>query len=272
MIDSNISNTNFSTTDAFDMLQVSDLLNGLWSTVISNQRAFGVTNIIMPIGANISESQLGGALNVIEYDALSGGEPKALELLKTPPEIFTTIDRLTAKLNTLSGVNSTAQGNPPTGVTSGVALSLMQSMNIQYNQGLQENYITIMSNVGTALINLTKQNATTERVVEVVGKAKASLAQSFTGKDLDSVTRVVARPGNPATQTIAGRYALAEMLVQNKLVDNPSMLLTVLETGSLDTLTEGAEVANINIKAENEAMREGKTVVVRLWDKLHSGQ
>jgi hypothetical protein len=267
MIDVAIPNTNFSYTDAFDMLQPADLLDGLWSTVITNQRAFGVTNIIMPIGANISESQIGGALNVIEYDAMSGGEPKALELLKTPPEIFNTIQMLSAKLNTLSGVNSTAQGNPPTGVTSGVALSMLQSLNVQYNQGLQENFVSTMTNLGTALVNLMKQNATTERVVQVVGKAKASLAESFTGKDLGNVTRVVARPGNPMMQTIQGRYSVAEMLASKGLVNNPSMLLTVLETGSLDVLTEGAEVENINIKSENEALREGKTVVVRPTDE-----
>lgn len=266
MIDTPISNTNFSTSDAFDMLQVADLLNGLWSTVVTNQRAFGVSNIIMPVGSNINASQLGGSLNIIEFDPLSGMKPEVLELLKTPAEIFNTIDRFTSMLNILSGVNSTAQGDPPPGVTSGVALSLMQSMNIQYNQGLQQNYIIIMSSVGTALINLTKQNATTERVVQIVGKAKASLAQTYTGKDLENVTRVVARPGNPMAQTVAGRIGLAELLLQNKLVDNPSMMLTVIETGSLDVLTEGAEVGNINIKAENEAMREGKTIPVFVTD------
>lgn len=266
MVDVAIPNTNFSYTDAFDMLQAADLLDGLWSTVITNQRAFGVQNIIMPIGANISESQLGGALNVIEYDAMAGGEPKALELLKTPPEIFNTINLLSAKLNTLSGVNSTAQGNPPSGVTSGVALSMLQSLNVQYNQGLQENFIKTMSTVGTALVNLMRQNASTERVVDVVGKAKASLARTFTGKDLANITRVIARPGNPLMQTIQGRYTFAEMLATKGLVDDPSMLLTVLETGSLDALTEGTEVENINIKAENEMMREGKAVPVLVND------
>lgn len=266
MIDVAIPNTNFSYTDAYDMLQLADLLDGLWSTVISNQRAFGIQNIIIPIGSNISESEIGGALNLIQYDNITGGKPEPLELLKTPPEIFQTIDMLSNLLNSIAGVNSTAQGNPPTGVTSGVALSMLQSLNVQYSQGLQSSFVNIMSSVGTALINLMKQNATTDRIVEVAGKAKASLAKTFTGDDLKSIVRVIARPGNPMMQTVQGRYSIADMIAQKGLVKDPSMLLTVLETGSLDALTEGQEMSNINIKAENEMMRDGKAVSVRPMD------
>lgn len=266
MIDVPIPNTNFSYTDAFDMLQPADLLDGLISTVITNQRAFGIQNIIMPIGSNISESQMGGALNIIEFDALSGGKPEALELLKTPAEIFTTIDMMRGCMGRLAGVNGTAQGDPPTGVTSGVALSMLQSLNIQYNQGLQESFINEMSTVGTALINIVKQNAKSARVVQIVGVSKASKVREFVGDDLKGINRVIARPANPMSQTIQGRYAMVDMLSQKGLITDPGMLLTVLETGNMDVATEGKEMSNINIKAENEFLKEGKQIPVRVTD------
>jgi len=266
MVDVPIPGTNFSYTDSFDMLQVQDLIDGLWSTVITNQRAFGVQNIIMPLGSNISESQLGGALNVIEFDAMSGGKPEPLQLLATPPEIFKSIELLENKLETISSVNSTARGNPPTGVEAGVALSFLQSLNVQYNQGLQDSFINTMSSVGTALINLLQQNARTERVVHIVGTAKRSLALTFKGDDLNDIQRVLARPSNPMMQTVQGRWSLADMMAQRGVIKDPTMLLTVIETGSLDALTEGQEMSNINIKYENEMLREGKTVPVRPTD------
>jgi hypothetical protein len=267
MVDTPIPNTNFSYTDAFDMLQIQDELDGLYSSVLSNQRAFAVQNIIMPIGSNIPIQSLAGNLNVITYDPSNGGKPEALQLCATPPEVFKSIEMLTAKLGTISGVNGAAQGNPPPGVTSGVALSFLQSMNVQYAQGAQQSYVTTLSHLGTSVINILKQNARTERVIEIAGSSKGTMAKAFTGDHLQGISRVIARPGNPMMQTIQGRYALATEIVGKGLTNEAStQMLTVLETGSLESLTEGRFNIDIQIKSENEELRNGKTIAVVAFD------
>ena len=266
MVDSAIPESNFSYTDSFDMLMVHDLVDGLWSTIISNQRAFGIQNIIIPKGAGISESDLMGNINLISYDPQSGGKPEALELLKTPPEIFKTLEMLQSMKNTIVGVNAVAQGNPPPGVDSGVALNLMQGLNQQYAQGLQESYIRVLSSVGTGLISILKNNAKEERLIEYTGSASRSLLQKFKGSDVNSVARVIAKPGNPSSQTIAGRTAIAEMMLQAGLISTQKDLLEVMDTGSLDVMTDGAENQLLLALQENEELRDGQQVQVHPFD------
>ena len=99
LVDTEIRGKNFGYTDAYDMLQVQELTNGLWSTITTNYNAFGVQNILLPIGSNISESSIGGNLNVIEWDPQAGPAPQALQLTAQPSGIFETVQGLNQKLS-----------------------------------------------------------------------------------------------------------------------------------------------------------------------------
>lgn len=266
MVDTPINGSNFSYTDAFDLLQVEDLCDGLWSTIITNQRMFGVQNIIMPKGSDISETDLMGMMNLITYDPTTGGKPEALQLLATPKEIFESLGLLEQKKNTIIGVNSTAQGNPPNDVSSGVAISMLQSLNVQYNQGAQGSYIEVMTSVGTALLNILKKNAKSERLIEFTGTSSRSLLQKFTGSDISSIARVRAVPGNPLTQTTQGRFTLAQQYAQLGFVKTPSDMAEVMETGSLDVATDGAEMQELYALQENEDLMQGNDIPVHPFD------
>jgi hypothetical protein len=58
--------TPFAYTPMFDLLGLQDAVNSLYSTVLTNQTAFGVQNILVPQGSNISISELSGNLNETE--------------------------------------------------------------------------------------------------------------------------------------------------------------------------------------------------------------
>jgi hypothetical protein len=259
VIDTDLQGRNFGYTDAYDMLELQSLTNGLWSTIMTNLRAFGVQNILLPEGSNISETQLGGALNVITFDP-SGPPPVALQLTAQPQGVFDALNALSAKLETISGVNSTARGNPPAAVGSGVALSMLQSLNVQYSQGLQSSYVSGMEQVGTSLVSLLKNYAQVPRTIAIVGQANSSYLKQFQGKDLDKVHRVSVKLGNPMANTPQGRFAMGEMLAQRGLITDASQLLTVFETGSLDSLTEGRDAQLILSKQIVEALRSGESV------------
>jgi hypothetical protein len=257
--DTDIQGINFAFTDAFDMLEIQSLKNGLWSTVMTNLRAFGVQNVLLPDGSNITESVLGGALNVISFDP-SGPPPQALQLCAQPNGIFEAIAALDQKLETISGVNSTARGEPPAAVGSGVALSMLQSLNVQYAQGLQSSYVSGMEKVGTALINLLRKYSNVPRTIAVVGSANASYMKEFQGRDLENIHRVTVKLGNPMTNTPQGKFAMGEMLTSKGLIKDASQLLTVFETGSLDSLTDGRNAQLLLSKKICEALRNGEPV------------
>jgi len=251
--------TPFGYSVAFDLLPLQEALNALYSTVATNQANFGVQNIAVPLGHNISITAITDGLNLIEYDPKLG-KPEALNLTATPPEIFNFITMIEKKMETISGVNSVTRGNPESSLKSGAALALVQSTAISFNSELQRSYAQLMEDVGTGIINILKDYAKTDRVAQVVGKANKSLMKEWTGDDLTDINRVTVDLGNPLTRTTAGKVNMAEQLLQAGMVENPDQYLQVLTTGKIEPLIEGKRAEMLNIKAENEELSEGNPV------------
>ncbi len=250
------SGTIFGYTVGYDLLPVQDAFDVLTSTVITNQSTFGVQNILIPKGHDISTSQMSGGLNVIEYDK-NVGEPKALNLTSTPPEIFNFMGQLERLMETISGVNSVARGNPEASLKSGAALALVQSMAIQFSIGLQRSYAQIVEDLGTGTINILKTFAAVPRVAAIAGKSNRPLMREFTGDDLSQINRVIVDLGNPMTRTTAGKTNLAEQLLNFNMIENPDQYIQVITTGRLEPIIEGKQSQLLLIKGENEGLSEG---------------
>lgn len=256
----------FGYTVGFDLLPVMEAVDRLYSTVITNQSTFGVQNIALPKGHDLSVTSLAGGLNLIEYDSKLGA-PSALNLTATPPEIFNFIGQLEKLAETLSGVNSVARGNPEASLKSGSALALVQSQAIQFAIGLQQSYASLMEDLGTATINILRDFASVPRVAVIAGKSQRSLMKQFTGDDLDMINRVVVDMGNPLARSTAGKTQLAENLLANNLITNAEQYIQVMSTGRLEPVIEGTQAELLNIKAENETLAMGEQVPVILTDK-----
>lgn len=262
--------TAFGYSVAFDLLPVQEAFDGLVSTILTNQSTFGVQNILLPNGANISVSQLTKGLNVIKYDAKQG-KPEGLNLTNTPPEIFKFLEYLEHLQETLSGVNSVARGNPEASLKSGAALALVQSMAIQFASGLQHAYATLLESLGTAVVNILQDFAKTPRMAAIAGKSKRAYMLEFSGKDISNINRVTVDLGNPLSRTTAGKVQMAENLLQAGLITEPDQYIQVLTTGNLEPMIEGKQAELMLVRSENEKLSEGETVMAAATDahKLH---
>jgi hypothetical protein len=241
---------------AFDCLPIQEMLNSTYSAIATNQNAFAVQNLWVPRGADIQVNTLDGAMNIIEGNM----KPEALQLTATPGEVFKFLDVLIQAMETISGVNSVARGNPEASLKSGSALALVQSMALQFISGLQQSYVHLVEQVGTSVIQILKDFATTPKVVALVGRNNRPLLKEFTGEAINSINRVVVDLGNPLSRTIAGRVQMAEQLAQMKLLKTPQQYFQVMNTGRLDVTFEGEEKELLNIKQENEALLNGDDV------------
>lgn len=257
--------TPFGYSVSFDLLPIQEAIDILYSAVITNQSNFGVQNILLPNGSNISVEQLIDGLNAIFYDPKQG-EPKPLNLTNTPAEIFQMIDRLEKIMEVLSGVNAVTRGDPQANLKSGAALALVQSMAIQFNSGLQKAYNKQIEDIGTGLVKVLGKFPKTKRIVEIAGKANRKYMKEFTAEDLSSINRVTVDLGNPLARTTAGKVQIAEDLLSNKLIDTPEQYLQVLTTGQLEPLIEGKQAELMLISSENEMMAEAKAPIVAVTD------
>lgn len=247
----------FGYTIGYDLLPIQEAIDLLYSTVITNQSTFGVQNVLVPKGADINTSQLPGGMTVTEYDS-KVGKPEAMQLTHTPPEIFNFMQQLEALAETISGVNSVARGNPESSLKSGAALALVQSMAIQFSMNLQQSYIQLCEDLGTATIDILKDFASVPRVAAIAGKSNRPIMKEFTGENLNAIERVTVDMGNPLTRTTAGKVNLADALMEKNLIDNADQYIQVITTGRLEPVIEGKQAELLLIKGENEGLGEGK--------------
>jgi len=265
---SNIIGTPYGYTDMFDLLPLQEMLNSLYSTAATNINAFGIQSILSPRGCDIEPEDVGDGMQFLKYNA-QFGKPEPLQLTATSPEVYQMMQLLEKTMETLSGVNSVARGNPEQSLRSGNALALVQSQALQFVSGLQQSYIRLLEDVGTGLINLLKDFAKSPRIVAISGLNNVTEMKEFKSDDIKSVNRVIVDAGNALMQSTAGRAQVAENLLQMGLIDNIDKYLMVLNTGNLDYLTDG-KIDNLTlIKSENEAMVRGERQQA-IWSERHS--
>lgn len=259
--------TPYGYTPMFDVFPIQEGINALYSTISTNQNAFGVQNIWVPKGADLQVHNLEGSLNVVE----STVKPEPLNLTDTPAEIFKFLEMLIQAAETISGINSVTRGQPQSNLESGTALALVQSMAIQFISGLQQSYVKLIEDTGTAVIQILKDYANTPKTIALVGKNNRTYLKEFIGEQISSINRVVVDVGNPLSRTIGGRIQMADNLLQYQLIKSPQQYFQVLNTGRLDAMFEGEMSELLLIKQENERLMEGTSVRALALDnhKLH---
>jgi hypothetical protein len=255
--------TPYGYTPMFDFLPIQEAINTLYSSVLTNQSAFGVQNIWTKPNSNLNVTNLSGGMNHIESEE----KPEPLNLTQTPKELFDFIQMLEKVGETLTGVNSVARGNPEASLRTGAALALVQSMALQFNSGLQEAYIELIEDMGTSIIQILQDYAKTPRLIAIVGKENKTKLKEFEADDISNIVRVYVDVGNPLAKTIAGRMELASNMMQYGGLNDPKQIFQVLNTGVIDDL-DGAEEDELNlIKLENENMMDGEVPPVMITDE-----
>jgi hypothetical protein len=263
MIPSRQHGTSFGYSVSFDLLCVQEAIDLLYSTVLSNQAAFGVQNVWMPPGADISATQLAGGLNIIE----SPQKPEPINLTNTPPEIFNFTKAIEQLGETLSGVNSVARGQPEASLKSGAALALIASQAVQFSNGLQAAYARLLEDTGTCILRTLTTRATLPRAAVIAGKNNKSYMKDFTGDDLRSINRVIVDLGNPVSRTVAGRIQMAQDMLQAQVIQKPEQYIQVIETGSTEPMIDEQRAQELLVDSENEALQEGRPVMAIATDK-----
>lgn len=238
----------------FDIYPIQEGINSLYSTILTNQSAFGVQNLFVKHGSDLDINSLEGSLNII----MGNEKPEPLQLTATPPEVFKFLEMLIQSAETISGVSSVTRGNPEASLKSGTALALVQSMSLQFISGLQNNYVKFVEDAGTALINILQDYASTPRTISVVGKSNMYMVKEFDKNDINAIGRVIVSVGNPLAKTTAGRVQMAEQLLQMGLITNTKQYLQIINTGEIEDAFEGDFKELMNIKRENEFLMDGR--------------
>ena len=255
--------TGYGYTPAFDLIPLQESIDRLYTTILTNQSAFGIQNIVVSKDADLDAQNLAGGLRVLKKNPNSEIEP--LNLTSTPTEVFEFLKMLVGDMETLSGVNSVVRGNPEASLKSGAALAMIASQAIQFVSGLQQSYHHLLESVGGATLNMLKDYANAPRVAQIVGKSTENIQEVFSSDDLSDYNRVVVDTANPLSKTTAGRTEIANNLLQQGLI-TAEQYITVLETGNLSAASEDVTTQMDLCRKENEVLRKGQTPIMLASD------
>lgn len=257
--------TAFGYSNLFDLLPLQEGINHLYSAIMSNNIAFATQNLFVRSGSNIDITNLGGGLNVIQGNE----KPEPLNLLGTSQETFSFLSTLESKMEQLSGINSVTRGtpDPAANLRSGNSLALVQSMAIQFQSGLQNQYVQLVEDLGVAIIEILQDYAMAPRVASIVGVNNRQYLVEFKGSDIDQINRVIVDVGNPLARTTAGRVQMAEQLMQMKPEEfSIQQYAQVINTGRIDGMMESPIDQSNLIQAENERLIKGISVPALVID------
>lgn len=260
-------------TSFWDILGIQELMDSLNTAVASNQSTFAGQLVAMEMGSEVPLDDLAGGMKGIYYPQ-GGKPPEAVNLTKSPPEVFAYLDSLKKQQELVLGLNSVVRGETPSGEMSGSALALLQSQALQQSSVVQSNYVRMVEALGSLVIDLISDHADYPQKLAIAGKASAILMpeEEISKESFKRIRRVHVEIGNPLAQTPAGRSEMAKDLMTLGLVRTPEQYIEVLSSGRLEPLTQGLHHELLLIRSENEQMVNGESPPVAALDnhKLHA--
>lgn len=253
-----------------NIMPTQEMLDHSFSAIASNQAAFAVQSVLNPIGSDISVKNIGGLkfLNYQPQNIPGGGAPTALQLTQSAPETYKFIDLLLNHMQMVYNINSAMRGAPPPGVTSGTAIATLTTNGIEFAQNFIKAYIDSMETFMTYSMWNFANFANDEMLVDVEGPNRTTLIKTVRGSDFKSVRRVVCRVSNPLMSTAAGRFEIAQNLLNTGMLPDAQTYFDVLEGAPIETMYQTIQSENSLIHRENDDLRDAKEVRA-LWFDTH---
>ena len=254
-------NTTFGHTIAYDLIPKQIEYDKIASIILTNQAKFGIPNISAPVGSNMTQEMIGGGVKFISYPQ-GVNKPEVMNLLNTQPEIFKRLEDIKNEMENIAGMPGLLRGQQPASVQSGTGMAYISSMALQFNSDFQQNWVSLLEDMGTSLVEILKRFAVAPRMIPIVGAASAYKLKSFNADEISDVDRVQVEVVSPLPKTIAGRLQIADSLLQKGLITERQDYITLITTGNFDALVEDTETDNLNVKRENEVLMNGGNVNV----------
>lgn len=235
------------------------------SSVLTNNANGAVSNMWVPSGTELKRTQWEGGM------LWEGGEvkPEALNSVGSAPETYKLADVFRDAAIEVAGLNSTSLGQRE-GQMSGSLAALLDAKSREAIAPFIRSYRWMVEAVGTRIIECYKKFAKTPRALEViVGSERRYMLDDFTGRRLETISRVSVEARASMLDTTSGKLAFLERLEANPLfLQNPrslEILYGVFNTGRIDPLLLQPEQESILIASENELLMRGIEPVIR-WD------
>lgn len=260
--------TPFGYSPFLDALGSQEIFDGVNSSLATNNTTFGTQSITAEEGTTFNVTELAGGMKLITHP-VGSQPPQALQLTASSAESYKFRDGTKSEMTEMFGLNDVVLGKAADPKMSGTALALLQNQAVTQSGMLQSNYIKAVQNMGWISLALYKEFAKVPRKIALVGRSNAYLVEDaeISNKSFGKISRVAVEVGNPLATSPAGRFTMAQDMMQMSNGTLPvEKFIQVANTGSLDPLTDDIQDEEALIASENRDISEGKEPVAMAHD------
>lgn len=219
----------------------------------------------------IKDVWVGAAGDNAQYEKMASGrvvwktdqKPEVIDLWGGDNGLLGLLQLFKSEIEILSAQNSIVRGDVASApnLKSGVALQTVVAMGQQYAHGLQTSRDYFFEDIQTFRLKTLQKVADEKRIIDIVGKTKASNVIEFTKDDLEGISRVIVQKTNPILNTPAGNIEIATQYMQ---MSNGQFsfkdFLEVVHTGDLAGVTESDTAMLDYVQQVKEALLDGQPV------------
>jgi hypothetical protein len=253
-------------TPVSDAVGVQALYNASWSSIVEHMKLAGNARLWVPQGSvdDVEEltDQPGEA---VEYNPINGQKPE----YETPPSMpdwwIRQPSMLGETLDDILGVHDISRGEAPTGVESGIALSILSENDDTPVGALAKSLAECWGRVASMVLKLWETHVaeTREAVIYYGGVPEAV---KWTGGDLVGQTTAVVPLDSALPRSRAAQAAYALQLHDRGLITNPHDLAKVADLPDQDDLMAGLDPDTARAQRENYWMATGQPRTVDVTD------
>lgn len=234
--------------------------NNLTNAIIRNQMLVAYPKWFVPRGSVKVES-LGNDITVVQYQ---GATPPVLgQQNPTPGEIFNFRTTLRDEIAMLSEVGDVLRGDPPAGITSGVALTFVAEQERQIANAAIVNYNEFVRRVAQKTLAVCAQHydKSDKRTMLILGKNSAWVAAEFDpavlARDFD--IRIQNSSSLPDSKA-ARMQSVLDFSERFPTMFPQEQIVEMLDLGQAEKFLTEASAAARSAEAENEMILDGKPV------------
>jgi hypothetical protein len=253
--------TSFGYAAAWDWLAINQMLDQITSDIATNVECFGRPTIMMTETADVDLDALADGKRVLWLPPGLETPPTALQINAVPELSLKLAEYLHSRLQSLSGLNSVARGNPDANISSGEMAALFNAIAIEFQSARQAALDIHRERVANIQLQYLKKYALLPQMVAIAGDDERAYLQEFKADDLEGVHRVVVKTASPMLRSQSGRMQLAEFLMKIPgVVANPEQIIELVVSGRWKPLYKVTRQSLLRINAENQKLREGPQV------------
>lgn len=257
----------YGSTPVSDAVGVQAIYNASWSSIIEHMKLAGNARLWCPIGSVDDIEELTDTPGeAVEYNPINGQSPE----YKAPPVMPDWWIRqpamLEAAMDDILGVHDISRGEAPSGVESGVALSILSENDDTPVGAMAKTLGECWGRVATMVLKLMEANVKESRQAMIYGPSNIPEVVSWAGGDMIGQTTATVPLDAVMPRSRAAQAAYALQLYDRGIIQSSVDLAKIADLPDQESLIAGIDPDTARAERENFYMAIGQPRTVAVYD------